>query len=494
MTKAHPLTTRDDNLGDLLAAPTPLGFGDIVRFDHLRQRWLIWNGVRWRPDHQRAVYDLIRLRVQSWWRASNEDVTPDSTGNEDQQMCALLTDAGWFNTGHGEFRKVVLPVFDTGKKESILKGLSAREGIAMAGDEWDTDPYLVGFDNGIMDFRAGRFHEHPDPNMLVSKTVGCDWDVDAEFPEDRGFDWFLKDIMDGDLELVAYLRRLMGYCLLGLQSEQKFWMWVGRGSNGKGVLAKTIVTALGEYADTPTDTLYMKTRFGSTASSAARPDLMRLQSLRFTYMSEPPGGAFNEALLKAHTGEDMILARDLYAKSEAMARFPPTHKIVFLTNDPPKTDDVGVSMRRRVRVVQFQRDYSANPDVMMEEHLRTQKQAILKLMVLEAIGWLTKGMPEPKAITEWSDQYISENDPITQFVMERCVTDSNARVSAGTLWSAYQEWCAKNRTETMSRAAFGLALGRKFNKKHAETGTWYDGLRVKSAMDFAEEANDDTEG
>ena len=479
------LATRDDTLGDLLAAPSPLGFGDLVRYDHMRSRWLIWNGVRWRPDRERRVFDMVREQVQLWWVACEEGVAADSTGDEASQMCALMTDAGWLKTGRGEFRKTMLPAFDTGKKEGILRGLSAREGIAMAGDEWDLDPYLVGFDNGIVDLKKGTFYEHPDPAMLVSKTVGCDYDNTVGFPEDRPFSWFLSDIMGGDESLVAYLRRMMGYFLLGLQQEQKFWLWVGRGSNGKGVLAKTIANVLGDYADTPSDSLYMRTKFGTAASSSARPDLMRLQGLRFTYMSEPPGGQFNESLLKAHTGEDMILARDLYAKSEQMAKFPPTHKIVFLTNDPPKTDDVGVSMRRRVRVIQFQRDYSLHPDLGLETHLQTQKQAILNLMIFEAIQWLAKGISEPKLISDWSDDYISDNDPLAQFIEDRCVIEYSAKGSSVSLYGAYEEWCHEQQMECQSRIGFGMAMSHKFTKEHARTGAIYRGVRVLNAMEKA---------
>ena len=451
----------DDFLGDLLSEPSPVGIGDVVRYDHLRQRWLVWNGVRWRPDLTERVNDMTRVKAGEWMGSSGFD---------------------------GEDRKAVMPIFDGGKKAGVLKSLRARPEIAMTGNEWDTDGMLVGFENGIMDFRTPGdliWHDDPDPSLMVSKSVGVDWDPEATCPT---FDWFLGDIMDGDEALVAYLRRLVGYSLLGTQAEQKFWMWVGRGSNGKGVLARTLRYVFGDYGDAPADTLYMRSRLGAARSDSARPDLLRLQSIRFTYMSEPPGGQFNEEMLKAHTGEDMILARNLYAKAEQMALFSPTHKIVFLTNDPPRTDDVGVSMSRRVRVVRFEQDYSESPDRTLEDRLKRERAGILNLAIREAHAWLTDGMPEPDAVLRWSQEYINENDPLSDFIKERCAVGRLERGQSSSLWGSYEEWAKAQGVEAMSRTGFGLALGRRFKSKHTETGKVYLGIRALNAGELADAA------
>lgn len=455
-------SSRDDDIASLILA---YGRGDLsqtdfntdVRYDHLRQRWLIWNGTRWRPDMTRRIYDLLRLQGLDLHAAADADG-----------------------------QKRLLPLFDNSKKEGVLKSLSARKGIAMQGNEWDTNGKLLGFDNGIVDLESGTFFSRPDPALLVSKSVGIDWVKDAECPR---FDWFLDNIMGGDAEMVAYLWRLIGYSLIGTQAEQKFWMWVGKGSNGKGVLARTLAHCFGEYAETPADTMYMRTRQGYALSSAARPDLMRLQAARFTYMSEPPGGQFNEEMLKAHTGEDMIIARDLYGKSGQMAQFTPTHTIVFLTNDPPKTDDVGTSMSRRVRVVHFDQDYSKNPELTLEDALKSEKAGILNRAMNEAYLYLRgQGLPEPAAVTKWSREYIEDNDPLIAFIEERCTVDKKVRAPGSLLWGEYQEWAVANTVEPMSKLGFLLALGRRFDKKKVNNVWQYQGIKVKSAVEQAEYA------
>lgn len=445
-------TTRDDHLGDLLMAA---GFGASVRYDHLRSRWLYWEAPRWRVDRKRHVYDLMRTM--------GNDILADLSGKNKEVAY-----------------KAALHIFDWNKKETILKSLSARAEIAMAGTEWDQDPYLLGFENGIMDLRTGVFDTHPSPDTLVSKSVGCDWDSESQCPK---FAQFIQDIMGRDPELFEYLLTLLGYACFGLQSEQKFWMWTGRGSNGKGILARTMNRVLGEYSDTPSSELYMRTRVGAALSSAARPDLVRLQGKRFTYMSEPQGGQFNEELLKAHTGEDIILARDLYGRSDSMAQFPPTHKIIFLTNEPPKTDDVGVSMRRRARMVRFEQDYTGDrADMTLEGKIEQEKPGILVLLVAYAQTWWNGGLPalnEPEKVQAWSEEYISVNDPLAKWLEDDCILDRDEKTGSAVLYGDYEDWCARRGFDVKSQMAFSSLLVKRFPKARSSSGVQFAGLKLK---------------
>jgi putative DNA primase/helicase len=269
-------------------------------------------------------------------------------------------------------------------------------------------------------------------------------------------------------------------------------MWVGRGANGKGALARTLHYVFGDYADAPSDALYMRTKMGGARSDAARPDLLRLMARRFTYMSEPHGGQFNEELLKAHTGEDMILARNLYGRAEQMASFPPTHKIVFLTNNPPKTDDVGISMSRRVRLVMFEQDYSQRMDKTLEERLKAEKQGILAIAVREALAYISEGMPEPQKVTDWSTEYIEENDPLGPFIVERCSTMAKDSSTGSALYAAFEDWTARrDDAPDMSQTGFGLALKKRFKAKRAARGVVYSGVRPLSAVELADRGDDD---
>ena len=66
---------------------------------------------------------------------------------------------------------------------------------------------------------------------------------------------FLTKIMGGDEALIAYLRRVFGYCLTGDASEQALFFNYGGGANGKTVLMSTVSGILGDYCmATPIET------------------------------------------------------------------------------------------------------------------------------------------------------------------------------------------------------------------------------------------------
>ena len=459
------MTSRDDYLAAMLAQPSPLGIGDRVRFDHSTGLWHVWNGIRWAPDLTTFVFELIRDRLFGEW-LPNKVINPS-------------TDSA----------KVLSTLMDSGKKTSVLKMLASMPGIAMTGDEWDKDPYLIGFNNGILDLRTLSLDRAPDPNLLISRSTGVEWDDGADF---KPFTDFLDDIMSHDPDMVDYVLRVLGYSMLGTNREQKFWMWVGAGSNGKGVLARTVAKALGDYAATPPDTLYMRNKFGAASSDKPRPELLKLQGARFTYMSEPQGGQFNEELLKAHSGNDPIEARTLY--SSRFKTFQPTHKIIFLTNDPPKTEDVGPSMQRRVRIIWFMEDYRdpKRNDPTVEERLKESRnlQGALRAMAVAANMYLTAGLPEPTKVLDWSQAYIAENDPISTFIATMCVEDRHAEVQSGELYKAFDAWCERSGVEEMTLNAFARAMTRRFDRKVKHSASFYVGLRLRNLTDNLGEAED----
>lgn len=460
------LTSRDDYFATMLAQPGPLGLGDKVRFDHSTGIWHVWNGVRWEPDRVTQVYDLIRDRLVMCW-------LPSKTINPSQDSA-----------------KVYITLMDAGKKASVLKMLASMPGIAMSGDEWDQDPELMGFTNGILNLRTLQLDTTPSPDLLISRSTGVAWDPDADVGP---FFRFVDDIMSNDPDMTEYLLRVLGYSMLGTNREQKFWMWVGGGQNGKGVLARTVAKALGDYAATPPDTLYMRTKYGAASSDKPRPELLKLEGARFTYMSEPQGGQFNEEMLKSHSGNDFIEARTLHSKT--FKSFQPTHKIIFLTNNPPRTEDVGPSMQRRARLIWFMEDYRApdRDDKGIEDRLKepANMQGALLLMAGAASDYLNMGLNEPQKVIDWSRGYIEDNDPIAAFVAETCVVAHTASEQAGLMWKAFEAWCEKSGVDKWTKTGFGLAISRKYEKKVRNTGTFYLGVRLKNVTDVAEDGNDD---
>jgi phage/plasmid-associated DNA primase len=148
-------------------------------------------------------------------------------------------------------------------------------------------------------------------------------------------------------------------------------------------------------------------------------------------------------------------------------------------------------MQRRVRIINFEQDYrGAKENKDLEDQLRGSIEGVLVSLATGArLYEQTKTIPEPAAITKWSAEYISENDPLTEFLDTMCVLDSTAETSSGPLWKAFEGWAERNGSERWSQTGFGLAMGRRFDKEHKVTGRVYRGVRLKNITD----AQDDDE-
>ena len=77
-------------------------------------------------------------------------------------------------------------------------------------EEFDTDPYLVNCNNGTLDLRLGTLRDHR-PEDLITKLAPVDYEAGAT---DSIFEDFLDRFLH-DLELRGFVRRALGYSLLG---------------------------------------------------------------------------------------------------------------------------------------------------------------------------------------------------------------------------------------------------------------------------------------
>jgi hypothetical protein len=168
--------------------------GGRVRFDHGRGCWLIWCGHRWRPDEDGSV-NRLWLKVL----ATRYGQALEAGDRERARLTAEVQAAGAMNS-------------------AITAGLSiasTMEPIATTADAWDTDPWLLCCENGVVELRTGRLQPGK-PEEMISRSTGVIYDPDAPCPR-----WmrFLTEVFAGDEELVAWYGLLVGTSLVGVVLE-----------------------------------------------------------------------------------------------------------------------------------------------------------------------------------------------------------------------------------------------------------------------------------
>lgn len=440
-------------------------FGNQLRYDHRRHRWLLWKRHYWAPDIDghipRLAVEAARIRY------SRAPAIKDL--RERQQV------ARWAISSENRMRI-----------DACIAVARNLHPITDSGDNWDSDTWLLGVNNGVVDLRTGELRPGR-PDDRVTMTTGVDYDPKAECPR-----WlqFLDEVFYGDIALMDWLHRACGYSTSGDTTEQCIFIGHGGGANGKGVFCGAMHNALGDYAfSSPFSTFELYQR------ASIPNDLAALEFKRFVSSSETNDNTrLNEARLKAISGCDLITARYLH---QEYFTFEPHLKLWLFVNHKPKVVDDSFGFWRRVRLIPFTRKFEGETDDrQLSQKLRAEASGILAWLVRGCLEWQKRGLePIPEVVKVATQEYKAESDVLGQFISERCIEGDNAQAKASELYNAYRAWAIQQGMtdkEILTSNAFGRRMGNKYQGGHAMHGKVYTGIKLGNHDGFMtdSEAND----
>ena len=407
-----PVEPRNTDAGN--AVRFALAHGDRVRFVHAWDRWLIWDGSRWRRDDTEHVWNLGREVPKRILREALEAPT-------DEARAALRK---WSATSEA-----------TARIEAMLRQARSLKGLAVTPACLDARPLLLGTPGAMIDLERDEVSD-PDPALLVTKQTGARFDPRATAPT---FERFVSEIMCGDAELVAYLQRVVGYVLTGSTEEQCFFVFYGTGANGKSTFLRVIQDVLGDYATTSRiESWTARERAGSGASE----DLARLAGARLvSAMETEDGRRLAESQVKEFTGGDRVTARRLY---EGSFEYTPQFKLVLVCNHKPTVSGDDPALWRRLRLVPFTRVFAeAEQDRGLVEKLRAESPGILNWALAGYRAWRRDGLGMPTAVRTATLDYQRDSDLLAQFIDDECEVDRSAETPTIELFGRYQLWAER---------------------------------------------------
>ena len=89
----------------------------------------------------------------------------------------------------------------------------------------------MGTPNGVLVLNTGNLRAGT-PEDKIRKSTNVEFDPNALCPR---WELFLTEIFDGDIELIDFIRRSVGYSLTGSTADRLMFMCYGKGANGKSV-------------------------------------------------------------------------------------------------------------------------------------------------------------------------------------------------------------------------------------------------------------------
>jgi putative DNA primase/helicase len=434
-----------------------LDHGADLKFCHPWKQFLVWDGRRWRPDDtgepvrrvkatQAELYRRVAGRIAQLGEVADDD---DDRKAELARLTALL--------------KHALKWEDARRIEASLNLVKSEPGVPVLPADLDRDPFLLNVLNGTLDLRTGQLRPH-DRADLLTKVCPVEYDPDAGCPL---WTQFLHRVMDGNGDLVNYLRRVVGYSLTGDVSEQVLFFFYGTGANGKSTFLTTVREMLGDYACQAVSELLMMKAHESHPTERA--DLF---GRRFVATIETDEGKrLAESLMKQLTGGDAVKARRM---RQDFFEFDQTWKIVLAANHKPAVRGQDHANWRRIKLVPWTVTIADDErDKDLPRKLKAERAGILAWAVRGCLDWQRSGLGEPEEVKAATDAYRAEQDLVAGFVADQCFTHPSAKATPSALYKAYAAWSGDT---LMKQRQFGdrlEALGYKrerSNKSRFHTG------------------------
>lgn len=357
----------------------------------------------------------------------------------------------------------------SGKTIAAVERLArSDQRLAMGVDDWDRDPWLLNTRAGTVELKTGQLREHRGLDYITKMAAAS---PGGECPR-----WlaFIEKITRHDVELAAFIQRMLGYSLTGSTQEQCLFFLYGRGANGKSVMINTAAGILADYHTTaPIET------FTATQTERHPTDLAGLRGARLvTAIETEEGRRWAEAKIKSLTGGDKIAARFM---RQDFFEFTPQFKLIIAGNHKPALRTVDEAIRRQFHLVPFTVMIPpAERDPDLTEKLRAEWSGILQWMIDGCLAWQRDGLNPPATVRDATAAYLAAEDAIATWMEDCCTLDPNAWENSTALFGSWTGWATKAGETIGSQKAFSQKLDdRKGITKSRRSGSkGFGGIRI----------------
>lgn len=305
--------------------------------------------------------------------------------------------------------------------------------LAIKSDAFDKDPLLFNLANGVYEFRTQTFRPHNDSDRFRVQ-VAYQYDPEADSPFFREF---LETVFLQDYDLIRWLLQRLAVCLTGEVPFEEFQVWHGSGANGKSILLSVLQMVAGGYSIAIEGNLFIQKR----EENSDERTLARLQGKRLAVASElPPNKRLDESRVKSLTGGDKVVARKLYSEQ---IEFNPTAKFIVATNEKPSISSMAEAMWRRIRLIPFLHTIPPEKRLPKAELLRRFSAELPGIFNLLTENYTER--PElPSSVVQASEDYKTENDQLSDFIGECCITENTAVTKLKDLHKRYTDWLTES--------------------------------------------------
>ncbi len=437
--------------------------GEFVHFDGAR--WSMRDGKARALALAQRVVDDILAEARAIRTATPEELSAVFGPKFDKEMGdeRAVHLFGWaMKTGNSDRASGML------KQAQGLTDEDGRFVLRASLDDFDTDPMAYHVINGTLRFVEGedgwacRFEPGHRPDDMFMQMANVVFDAKATCPAWRS----RLELLHTDPVARVAIQRIYGMTLTALTSDQAFYVYQGKGGDGKSMTNSIAADIHGDYfrSTSPQTFLEGKQRNASDHQS----DIVRLRGdIRLVVCDEPKkGSTWNGERIKQVTGS-LITARAPNAIEEIT--FKPHWQLIVECNTMPKAPSDDRGFRRRFKLypwtVQFGISPGADdrPEHIVRGELMAEKPGILNWMIEGAIAWLNeRKVPEPELSKRALSSYWASGSVMGEWLEARCdLSDPDASTGATPLYEDFKQFCSAQGVKEdriLTQTSFGNAL------------------------------------
>jgi putative DNA primase/helicase len=343
-------------------------------------------------------------------------------------------------------------------------------------DEREDSPPVFAFRNGLMEIDKALGGDlvltSLDPRWFSRVCFPFSLQLDASCPK---WENFLNQVLPAP-EDRALVQEIFGYCLVPDTRYHKFFLLIGEGGNGKGVVLSVLTELLGEenVSSVPLEDFADKFGLESTVDKLAN----------IVHETEA-NKKLPEGTLKSYVSAERITVNRKHLKD---MQVKPSARLLVATNEMPQFKDQSEGMARRFVPLRFPvsiRPEQRDPDLLSK--LLPELPGIF-LWALEGLRRLRarNGFDLPESSQALIEEARPERPTSDEFLTQLCEPDPLGWMATEELYVAYRNWCSSMARPVDRKAMFcsrieGVVGGTRKQREGSNPRRWgYAGLRLKA--------------
>jgi P4 family phage/plasmid primase-like protien len=344
-------------------------------------------------------------------------------------------------------------------------------------------PSIINVENGQIHINPkngkSKLKRHKHSTFLTSCLESVTYDPEATCPmmDQTLFEIFSKESKTSQMDLIRHIWEIFGYCIQYRKNIPAWFLFYGRGANGKSLIIEVLSSILGDLALEQSIGDFDTSR-NAHAYSSLPGKLVLIDDDVLANTTLP------DAFLKKVSENKSLTANPKY---KAPFKFRVHLTPILACNDMPKIKDLSPGMIRRAHVIPFRKTFASNKqDLDLARKIVSSELSGILNRALEGLSRLRKRgnfMP-PSPCTRLKNEWLHESNPFFDFVDTCLEMGVKSRAKLSDIFEEYHHWAddsqipARYRVTKISLVRMLTNLPGIRKKRLGGGTTWILGLKV----------------